>query len=70
METNRHTYMGIQPYTHINKLERKETMTMNEQEVIVKIWETCLEYKNPLKKQGVWDYCKQCNKLLRVYKAS
>lgn len=26
-------------------------------------------YKNPLKKQGVWDYCKQCNKLMRVYKA-
>lgn len=25
-------------------------------------------YKNPLKKQGGWDYCKQCNKLLRVYK--
>ena len=22
METNRHNYMGIQPYTHINKLER------------------------------------------------
>ena len=26
METNRNTYMGIQPYTHINKLERNKTM--------------------------------------------
>lgn len=27
-------------------------------------------YRNPLKKQGVWDYCKHCNKLMRVYKVN